>query len=476
VPVNPQLLSREELLTLVADQAALIEQLRAEIAELRRRLDQDSSNSSRPPSSDSPYGRPKAKASGMPEREGPRRKPGKQRGAPGKNRRQVPDPDETIPVEPQVCTGCGTGLADAPVLRVFKRQVFEASPPPPPRVIQFNVAERQCPCCGTVNQGKAPAWASGRVQWGPGVAARAVLATIGHHLPYERAARLLALLAGLAVSVGFLVKARRRAADLLAPFMAWVRGLLHRAGLLHVDETTARADGGLTYLHVACNDAYTVMHTGGRSNDDIDAGEVLVDYSGIIVRDGYAGYQHFVDAVHAWCGAHSLRDLKGLHDADPQGQPGAKAMATTLVAALRQTRAARDAGATALTDKQLSFLRSCYAGAIKQIREDNQAAKTPLHQRGLTLAHRFATHRDMILRFIDNLTVPFTNNAAEREIRPVKVKQRSGGCWRTLTGLADFAIIWSYLSTATKHGLDHLDVLTQLFTTGPWLPPEPAPA
>jgi transposase len=470
------LLSREELLALVADQAALIDQLRAEVVELRRRLDLNSSNSSRPPSSDGPYGRPRPKSSGMPDREGPRRKPGKQRGAPGRNRRQVPDPDETVPVEPASCTGCGTGLAEAPVLRVFKRQVFEASPPPPPRVIQFDVAQRQCPCCGTVNEGTAPAWAAGRVQWGPGVAARAVLATVGHHLPYERAARLLAQLAGVAVSVGFLVNARRRGADLLAPFMAWVRRLLHTAGLLHVDETTARAGGALTYLHVACNDTFTVMHTGGRSSDDIDAGGVLVDYNGIIVRDGYAGYQHFVDAVHAWCGAHSLRDLKGLHDADPTGQPGAKAMATTLIRALRETKAARDGGATALTDEQLSFLRSCYGGAIKQIREDNHPAKTPLHERGLSLAQRFDTHRDMILRFIDNLAVPFTNNAAEREIRPVKVKQRSGGCWRTLTGLADFAIIWSYLSTAAKHGLDHLDVLTRLFTTGPWLPPEPGPA
>jgi transposase len=425
VPVDPLRLSREQLVSLVVEQAgliqrleielaqrdALVEQLRGEVAELRRRLDQNSSNSSRPPSSDSPYGRPKPKASGMPP--GGRRKPGKQPGAAGRRRRQVPDPDETIPVEPASCTGCGSGLADAPVLRVFKRQVFEASPPPPPRVVQFNVAERQCPCCGTVNQGTAPVWASGRVQWGPSVAARAVLATIGHHLPYERAARVLAQLAGLAVSVGFLVNARRRAADLLAPFMAWVRSLLHAAGLLHVDETTARAEGSLTYLHVACNDAYTVMHTGGRSNDDIDAGGVLVDYSGIIVRDGYAGYQHFVDAVHAWCGAHSLRDLKGLHDADPQGQPGAKAMATTLIMALRETKAARDAGATALTEEQLSFLRSCYAGAIKQMREDNHPAKTPLHERGLSLAHRFDTHRDMILRFIDNLAVPFTNNAAE---------------------------------------------------------------
>jgi transposase len=138
-------------------------------------------------------------------------------------------------------------------------------------------------------------------------------------------------------------------------------------------------------------------------------------------------------------------------------------------------RTAHAAGATTLTEDRLSFLRSCYAGAIAQIREDNQANTTPLHERGLSLARRFATHRDMILRFINDLSIPFSNNMAEREVRPVKVKQRSGGCWRTLEGLADFAVIWSYLSTATKHGHDHLDVLVELFTTGPWLPPNPAP-
>lgn len=41
---------------------------------------------------------------------------------------------------------------------------------------------------------------------------------------------------------------------------------------------------------------------------------------------------------------------------------------------------------------------------------------------------------------------------------------------------ADFAVIWSYLATATKHGIDHLDALTQLFTSGPWLPRGPAAA
>jgi transposase len=83
----------------------------------------------------------------------------------------------------------------------------------------------------------------------------------------------------------------------------------------------------------------------------------------------------------------------------------------------------------------------------------------------------------MILRFATDLTVPFTNNEAERSVRPVKIQQRtSGGCWRTLAGLVDFAIVQSYLDTATKWGRDKLDTLRELFTTGAWLPPALTPA
>ena len=71
----------------------------------------------------------------------------------------------------------------------------------------------------------------------------------------------------------------------------------------------------------------------------------------------------------------------------------------------------------------------------------------------------------------------FTNNEAERTIRPVKVAQRSsGGCWRTLGGLADFAVVQSYLSTAAKWGIAKIDVLRGLFNGSPWMPPGLEPA
>ncbi|HUZ35921.1 MAG TPA: transposase [Streptosporangiaceae bacterium] len=80
---------------------------------------------------------------------------------------------------------------------------------------------------------------------------------------------------------------------------------------------------------------------------------------------------------------------------------------------------------------------------------DNQSKRSKTARDGLRLARRFRDHQDMILRFATDLTVGFTSNEAERGVRPIKVQQRtSGGCWRTLQGLADFAVVQSCLSTA----------------------------
>jgi transposase len=228
---------------------------------------------------------------------------------------------------------------------------------------------------------------------------------------------------------------------------------------------------------VACTEFLTVMHTGGRSAADIDAGGVLPGYTGTIVRDGYAGYTHLIGAHHAWCGAHLIRDLRAVHAADPDTQEWATAMADTLTDAHRHATAARAAGAENIEDAVLAQIRNLYRGATAAGITANATRAGPAAADALRLARRFRQHETMILRFVIDLTVPWTNNQAERDIRPVKVQQRtSGGAWRTLDGLADFAVVRSYLSTAGKWGITSLDALDQLFTTGAWLPPAAAPS
>jgi transposase len=377
---------------------------------------------------------------------------------------------------PAACGCCGADLGDAAVIGVQKRQVFEASPPPPPTVVEYQVQAKVCGRCGTVTEGVAPAHATGRVQYGPLVHAKSALAVCAHYLPVGRAAALVASLTGVKVPAGFMAGVRGKAASRLEPFMDRVRELLRSAGVLYADETPARAGGHLHYVHVACTEFLTAMHTGDRTSQAIDAGGILPRYAGTIVRDGYKGYEHLTGALHAWCGAHGLRDLAGLYRFDPDGQVWARSMADLLIDANATATAARSAGQGSLSDAGLAHIRSWYRGAVAKGIADNQAKRTQIAKDGLRLARRFRDHEDMILRFATDLTVGFTSNQAERDIRPVKVQQRtSGGTWRTLLGLADFAIVQSYLSTAAKWGLDALDALTRLFTDGPWLPPATAP-
>src|SRR6266542_336878 len=272
------------------------------VAQLERRAGRDSSNSNRPPSSDSPYTKKTRKPKDRSLRGRSGRKPGKQPGEPGAALSQVGDPDHTVVCAPAICAGCGRDLADVPVAA-------------------------------------AQAGVTGRAQYGPEVHAQAANLTVANHVPVGRAAGLLGGMLGVEVSVGFVAGVRGKAAGRLEP----VRELLRQAEVVHADETPGRADGKVAYVHVACTEFLTHLHVGGRAATDIDAGGVLVGYAGTIVRDGYAGYAHLAEALHAWCGAHSLRDLRAVWEADPQGQAWAGSMADLLVYANKAAGAGRAA-------------------------------------------------------------------------------------------------------------------------------------
>ncbi|TVT54079.1 hypothetical protein FNH05_10810 [Amycolatopsis rhizosphaerae] len=109
---------------MVSELRDVVESLRAEVADLKRQLGQNSRNSSKPPSSD---GLAKPVRKSLRGRTG--RKPGGQAGHSGSTLAQVADPDEVVRQEPDRCRGCGEGLAGAPASGVERRQVFDAADP-----------------------------------------------------------------------------------------------------------------------------------------------------------------------------------------------------------------------------------------------------------------------------------------------------------------------------------------------------------
>lgn len=396
-------------------------------------------------------------------------------------------PDRVVPIEPERCSGCHGSLAGAASAVSERRQVVDLPPVPAPVITEYRLLSKTCTCCGTVNTADwtgagdvnadvvAPPGSPVRI--GPRALAMCALLTCGHYLPIGRATALLETLTGLHLATGFTARARRRVAKkLIATFLPHMKDLLASAPVLHADETTGRANGKLAYVHVACTEYLTLMHVGGRRRVDIDNGGVLPGFTGVLVRDGYAGYDH-LPAVHAWCGAHLIRDLRSISDADPEGQLWATAMADTLTAANRAACQARTEGRDRLEPDVLATLINHYLGALAKGATDNLGHSGELASKARTLIRRFRRYQDMILRFATDLTVSWTNNQAERDVRPVKIQQRnSGGAWRTLEGLTEFAVVHSYLNTAHKWGKDKYQALTELFTTGPWLPPALAPS
>ncbi len=121
------------------------------IAELEQRLGADSSNSSRPPSSDSPYRKPVRRSS----RTSSGRRPGKQPGDPESRTRLVDDPEEVVACDPGCCGHCGEDLSGASIVGVARRQVMALPLPPAPWVTEYQIITSACPPCGSRSAGTA---------------------------------------------------------------------------------------------------------------------------------------------------------------------------------------------------------------------------------------------------------------------------------------------------------------------------------
>jgi transposase len=146
-------------------------------------------------------------------------------------------------------------------------------------------------------------------------------------------------------------------------------------------------------VHVACTEFLTATHTGGRSADNIDADGILPGYAGTIVRDGYAGYARLADALHAWCGAHDLRDLRDVYRWDPDGQLWARSMADLLIHASAAASAARAAGKARPGEAALAEIGAWYRGAVARGIADNQHKRSRAGKDGCGWPAAFATTR-----------------------------------------------------------------------------------
>jgi transposase len=466
--------SYDELAALVVHQAAVIERLRAEVAELRaenaelkRRLGMDSTNSSKPPSSDSPFVKPAPKS--LRRKSG--RKPGGQPGHPGATLALVEDPHKRERHEPGPCIGCGASLDHAPEVGMERRQVFDL-PPITVRVTEHQLIARRCGC-GTTTCGQAPEGVTGPVQYGPRITAIILYLYVGQFLSKKRTAHALAELFGTPVSEGTIATMTRRAADRLGEFRTQIGDRIAEAAVAGFDETGLRVAGALHWVHCARTDKYTLITCHPqRGCAGIDDAGVLGRFRGVAVHDAWAPYDTYADVEHQLCCAHALRELAGVADTAPADADWCWAVqaADALVSMQKLVTEAIVADADAVETDALAEQIGLYRSAV-QIGINQTAARTSeMMKRHNALARRLRDRQDDYLRFTRDWRIPPDNNGSERDIRMIKLRQKVSGCLRTLAGARQFCAIRSYLSTAAKHGQHFFDVLVMLTEGRPWLP------
>jgi transposase len=356
-----------ELRAANAEQARLIVTLQARVAELERRLGKDSSNSSKPPSSDG-LRKPSRVERRVAERA--RRRPGKQPGAPGAHLAQVAEPDQVVEHVPDRCGGCGADLAVAPTVGVEARQVFDL-----PRlrlgVVEHRAERRRC-ACGTTTAGSFPAYVRAAACYGPGVRALVCYLCVHQHLPVDLAAQLLADVLGAPVATGTLAAVTGEGAAGLAGFVQVVRDRLAAASVAHFDETGARVAGKLHWVHSASTSLLSLFTVHARRGKQaMEAAGVLPGFAGVAVHDGWAPYWRYEHATHALCGAHLLRELEGI--VDEPGQGWAAGMAELLVDVKLVAERARAAGAERVEEATRARLWARY----RRLLADGQAANPP---------------------------------------------------------------------------------------------------
>ncbi len=442
---------------------AQIERLQAEFSELRGRnfqlgrrnaelealLAKDSHNSSRPPSTDLPWAK-RTKSLRRPSGQ----RPGGQVGHQGSTLRLSARPDRVVEHRPRECRGCHAPLTAAQVVRHHRQQVIEVVPARL-KVTEHRLAVVRCHVCGRTTQGEFAASVRSGVQYGPGVKARVLYLQQYQLLPYQRTSEAMRDLFGCPLSPGTVANIVSECADGLVETELKIKQGLRRSPVIHADETGLRINQRLGYVHVASNARLTHYgadaHRGQTAIDDIN---VLPRYRGTCVHDGWIAYSSYTRCRHALCGVHLLRELTYFEELGAETKAWAAPLKALLLEMKREVERVGADGGKQLAADQLATLTENYDRLIAEGLKAPPPSDVPeqVSKQGRNLLRRLERRKEEVLRFLTDFRVPFDNNQAERDLRMIKLQQKTSGCFRTEDGARRFCRIRSYVSTMRKQG------------------------
>lgn len=281
-----------------AEQDKMIEMQKAYIELLENNQKKDSTNSSKPPSTD--INKPQHTKS-LRTKSG--KKAGGQHGHTGETLLFSTTPNEVAVHTVKRCSCCGESLSGIAVVDYERRQVFDI-PPIEMLVTEHRSETKNCPRCHTVNRAVFPAAVSQPVQYGINVQQLAVYFTQYQLLPYGRTAEIFKDLFGHALSSSFLVNNNQRCALNLQPFITDLKATLLTQSVLHADETGFYFEGKRNWLHTISTDKHSFyaphIKRGKQAMNDMG---ILPLYTGTLMHDFWKSYNEF-ECSHALCNVH----------------------------------------------------------------------------------------------------------------------------------------------------------------------------
>ena len=433
-----------------------IEELELRVQSLEGQLAKNSSNSHKPPSSD---GLKKKRITNTRERNG--RNPGGQPGRRGTTLELSAAPDVTVEVPHECCNRCGASLKDAKVSGIERRQIVDL-PPIEPIVTEYRSPVCECSQCGQESRAQFPDNVPYGVSYGERLRAVALYLMNQHLIPYERTAEICGEVLGTSVSVGMLCELNTACYELLSAESAAIRAEITASEVVSFDETGLRCEGKLQWCHTASTETathYEVHEKRGR--EAMDAIGILPNFQGIAVHDHFKSYFEY-DCEHALCNAHHLRELKFVHEEDKEQWAGEMRLLLKMANETQDLSAEKRAEIERGYDDIVARGYAFHA-TLPDFGERKKGARGRLKQRpSKNLLIRLDRHKAQVLRFLENLNVPFTNNQGERDLRMQKLKQKISGCHRTSHGAQTFCRIRGFISTAKKRGLNTLTALADV--------------
>jgi transposase len=449
-----------------------IQELHELIQQLQDQVKKNSSNSSKPPSSDG-LKKPRRKSL----RSRGKRRNGGQKGHPGHTLRQVAHPDHTEVHDVWKCQKCHASLEDVEAKQYEKRQVFEI-PAIHIEVTEHQAVVKECPCCGTRNIGEFPSDVRHPTQYGTNVKSHAAYFSNYHHIPLKRSADLFEDVFRHRVSENVILDASREVADHVMVSNEAVKQHLIEAGVVHFDESGMRVRGKGQWLHVASTPELTYYGVHAkRGHEAMDAIGILPEFGGIAVHDHWKSYFTYDSCGHSLCNAHHLRELKFM--VEQYQQEWAEQMSALLREINAEVTLTRPLSDHLSVHKIREFetrydeiLEKGFKANPPPVKDEQEPKRRGKRKQSppKNLLDRLEKYKPEVLRFMYDFGVPFDNNQGERDIRMMKVKQKVSGTFRTEAGAEQFCRIRGYISTARKQEVNVLEALQGAFQGTPFIP------